>query len=151
MRISSHTAKFGAPIAKLGFPMAPKEAHLVANAVGNLTAKEMLLEAAVLVATTMQSRGFLNRVVDATELAESAMQTVNRILALAPQAARLNKQTFRQFYMKNQPVDGVNNAYDAINNIAKSNTDTYNYANSAEHREGIQAFIDKRKPNWNTV
>ena len=123
----------------------------MANAVGNLTAKEMLLEAAVLVATTMQSRGFLNRVVDATELAESAMQTVNRILALAPQAARLNKQTFRQFYMKNQPVDGVNNAYDAINNIAKSNTDTYNYANSAEHREGIQAFIDKRKPNWNTV
>ena len=99
----------------------------------------------------MKQRGFLNRVVDATELAESAMQTVNRILALAPQAARLNKQTFRQFYMKNQPVDGVNNAYDAINNIAKSNTDTYNYANSAEHREGIQAFIDKRKPNWNTV
>ena len=78
----------------------------------------MLLEAAVLVATTMQSRGFLNRVVDATELAESAMQTVNRILALAPQAARLNKQTFRQFYMKNQPVDGVNIAYDAINTIA---------------------------------
>ena len=41
-------------------------------------------------------------------------------------------------------------AYDAIKNIAKSNTDTYNYANSAEHREGIQAFIDKRKPNWTT-
>ena len=150
MRMASHIAKFGAPIAKLGFPMAPKEAHLVANAVGELTAKEMLLEAAVLDAATMQIRGFLNRVVDATDLAESAMQTVNRILALAPQAARLNKQTFRRFYMKNQSVSGVNTAYSAINNIAENDTDTYNYANSAEHREGIQAFIDKRKPNWNT-
>ncbi len=150
MRISSHTAKFGAPIAKLGFPMAPKEAQLVANAIGELTAKEMLLEAAVLDANTMHTRGFLNRVVDATELAESAMQTVNRILVLAPQAARLNKQTFRQFYMGNQPVDSVNTAYSAINNIAQSDTDTYNYANSAEHHEGIQAFIDKRKPIWTT-
>ena len=50
--------------------------------------------------------------------------------------------------MKNQPVDGVKTAYNAINNIALCDTDTYNYANSAEHREGIQAFIDKRKPNW---
>ncbi len=150
MRMASSTAKFGAPIAKLGFPMAPKEAHLVANAVGELTAKEMLLEAAVVDAATMHTRGFLNRVADATELAESTMQTLNRILALAPQAARLNKQTFRQFYMKNQPVYGLNIDYSAINNIAKSNTDTYNYANSAERREGIQAFIDKRKPNWTT-
>ena len=78
------------------------------------------------------------------------LNRLNRILALAPQAARLNKQTFRQFYMKNQSVDGTNNAYSAINNIAISDTDTYNYANSAEHREGIQAFIDKRKPIWTT-
>lgn len=154
MRMASSTAKFGAPIAKLGFPMAPKEAHLVANAVGELTAKEMLLEAAVLDAATMQSRGFLNCVVDATELAESAMQTVNRILELAPQAARLNKQTFRQIYMTNKPVSGVYIANTTINNIANDSTNenktAYDYANSEEHREGIQAFIDKRKPNWNT-
>ena len=126
IRIAGASAKFGAPIAKLGFPMAPKEAALVLNAVGALTAREMLLEAAVLDAATMQTRGFLNRVVADADVADSAMQSVNRILALAPQAARLNKQTFR----------GLNTP------------NPYAYAESAEHKEGIDAFIAKRKPIW---
>jgi enoyl-CoA hydratase/carnithine racemase len=126
IRIAGASAKFGAPIAKLGFPMAPKEATLVLNAVGALTAREMLLEAAVLDAETMQSRGFLNRVVPDADVAQSAMQSVNRILALAPQAARFNKQTFRGLNSQNP----------------------YTYAESAEHKEGIDAFIAKRKPIW---
>jgi enoyl-CoA hydratase/carnithine racemase len=126
IRIAGESAKFGAPIAKLGFPMAPKEAEVVVRAVGELTAREMLLEAAVLDAPTMLQRGFLNRVVADADVANSAMQSVKRILALAPQAARLNKQTFR----------GVNNK------------NPYAYANSAEHKEGISAFIAKRKPHW---
>lgn len=127
IRIAGASAKFGAPIAKLGFPMAPKEAEVVLRALGELTAREMLLEAAVLDATTMLQRGFLNRVVADALLADAAMQSVNRILALAPQAARLNKQTFRGLNSQNP----------------------YAYAESAEHKEGISAFIAKRKPIWN--
>jgi enoyl-CoA hydratase/carnithine racemase len=126
IRIAGASAKFGAPIAKLGFPMAPKEAEVVIRAVGELTAREMLLEAAVLDAPTMLQRWFLNRVVADADVGSSAMQSVNRILALAPQAARLNKQTFR----------GLNNQ------------NPYAYAESAEHQEGIGAFIAKRKPDW---
>ena len=90
IRIAGASAKFGAPIAKLGFPMAPKEAEVVVRAVGELTAREMLLEAAVLDAPTMLQRGFLNRVVADADVADAAMQSVNRILALAPNAARLH-------------------------------------------------------------
>jgi enoyl-CoA hydratase/carnithine racemase len=129
IRIASASAKFGAPIAKLGFPMAPKETEVVVRAVGELTAREMLLEAAVLDAPTMLQRGFLNRVVADADLADAVMQSVNRILALAPQAARLNKQTFRGLNIQNP----------------------YAYAESAEHKEGISAFIAKRKPQWTKV
>jgi enoyl-CoA hydratase/carnithine racemase len=129
IRIAGASAKFGAPIAKLGFPMAPKEAEVVIRAVGELTAREMLLEAAVLDAPTMLQRGFLNRVVADADVASSAMQSVNRILALAPQAARLNKQTLRGLNSQNP----------------------YAYADSAEHKEGISAFISKRKPDWTKV
>jgi enoyl-CoA hydratase len=149
IRIAGATAKFGAPIAKLGFPMAPKEAEVVAIAVGVLTAREMLLEAAVLDAPTMLQRGFLNRVVADADVASSAMQSVNRILALAPQAARLNKQTFRDL---NKDLAGVFIADTAINSIVNSTVDNpYAYADSAEHQEGISAFIAKRKPIWNKV
>jgi enoyl-CoA hydratase len=139
IRVAGSSAKFGTPIAKLGFPMAPKEAALVINAVGELTAREMLLEAVVFDAATMQQRGFLNRVVDDSDVQQSAMQSVNRILALAPQAARLNKQAFREI---NKHLAGVFIAKSAIKSIV------YDYANSADHREGINAFIAKRKPIW---
>lgn len=58
IRIASERSRFGAPIAKLGFPMAPREAALVARALGELTAREMLLSAAVLDAREMKQRGF---------------------------------------------------------------------------------------------
>jgi enoyl-CoA hydratase/carnithine racemase len=44
IRTAGASAKFGAPIARLGFPMAPREAKLVSDALGGLTAREMLLE-----------------------------------------------------------------------------------------------------------
>lgn len=145
IRVAGASAKFGAPIAKLGFPMAPKEAEVVSRAVGELTAREMLLEAAVLDAATLLQRGFLNRVLADVDVASSAMQSVNRILALAPQAARLNKQTFRGL---NKPLSGVFVADTAINSIVNSADNPYAYADSAEHQEGINAFIAKRKPIW---
>src|SRR5688572_8629496 len=68
IRLAAVSAKFGAPIAKLGFPMAPREAALVMRAAGELTAREMLLAAAVMDAPTMLQRGFLNRVLPDAEV-----------------------------------------------------------------------------------
>ncbi len=137
VRIASDDARFGAPIAKLGFPMAPREAALVAHAVGELTAREMLLAAAVLDAPVMQRRGFLNHVVPLAELDATVHALVERMLALAPQAARMNKRTFRAL----APVFAGD---DATNIVANA----YRYADSFEHREGIQAFLDKRAPRF---
>lgn len=137
IRIAADDARFGAPIAKLGFPMAPKEAALVAHAVGELTAREMLLAAAVLDASAMQRRGFLNHVVPLTELDATVRTLVERMQALAPQAARMNKRTFRA-------LAPVFSSDDATKQIANA----YQYADSFEHREGVQAFLDKRAPRF---
>jgi enoyl-CoA hydratase/carnithine racemase len=135
IRLAADSARFGAPIAKLGFPMAPREAALVVRAVGELTAREMLLSAAVLDAAEMQQRGFLNQVLPAPALADAVQQRVQRIAQLAPQAARLNKTTFRA--IAHEPY-----AQAAINLVVNA----YDYAASAEHREGVKAFMEKRSP-----
>jgi enoyl-CoA hydratase/carnithine racemase len=133
VRIAADTAQFGAPIARLGFPMAPREAALVARAVGELTAREMLLTAAVLPAEEMLRRGFLNQVFSAPELAPAVQAVTERISALAPEATRLNKQSFRALAPELL-------APSAIDLIASA----YRYADSPEHREGIAAFLEKR-------
>ena len=131
LRIAAASARFGAPIAKLGFPMAPREAQLVASALGEVTARQMLLEASTFSAAEMQARGFLSRVVADELLAVNALASATRIAALAPQAARLNKQTMRAFKSPSLSLSAV---------------DPYAYADSAEHREGITAFLAKRAP-----
>ena len=131
IRIAAEDAKFGAPIARLGFPMAPREAQLVARVAGAASARELLLEAAVLDAREMKARGFLNGVLPAPELMAEAQRRAARIATLAPQAARLNKRTLR--------------ALEAAATVPEPLlASAYDYADSAEHREGIAAFLAKR-------
>ena len=139
LRLAGASARFGAPIAKLGFPMAPREAALVMRAAGELTAREMLLSAAVLDASTLLQRGFLNRVLADGDVAAEALATARRVAGLAPQAARLNKQCF-------MALAHVLPAQAAIDLIATAGA--YGYADSAEHREGVAAFIEKRVPQF---
>jgi enoyl-CoA hydratase/carnithine racemase len=138
IRIAGSSARFGAPIARLGFPMAPREAQLVAAVAGESTLREMLLEAVQLDAREMKARGFLQRVVANEQLAQEVQATALRIAQLAPQAARMNKRTLRrvagQAPDSAPPADLLERAYD--------------YATSAEHREGISAFLEKRSPRF---
>ena len=62
-----------------------------------------------------------------------ALELAGRIAALAPQAARLNKRTLRDVAAAAQALD-TRGAYD--------------WAASAEHIEGIQAFLQKRTPHF---
>jgi enoyl-CoA hydratase/carnithine racemase len=128
IRVASNSARFGAPIAKLGFPMAPREAALVAREAGVATAREMLLEATVFDASEMKARGFLSSVLPDGTLTPAVLARAERICALSPQAARLNKQALR-----------------ATQGAAPATADgAYRYADSAEHREGVAAFLAKR-------
>ena len=130
LRLSTDAAKFGAPIARLGFPMAPREAELVGRAVGDMTARAMLLAAEVFTPGHMAAQGFLTHVVTAAALDGATDTLARRIAGMAPQAARLNKQTLR--------------ALRSGQSIAMP----FAYADSPEHHEGIDAFIAKRPPHF---
>ncbi len=138
IRLAAMSARFGAPIARLGFPMAPREAALVAREAGMGVARQMLLEAAIFSATELKASGFLSQVLADAELAGAAHTRALRIAALAPQAARMNKQTIRALLSESGAEVQSDPADDT----------SYAYADSAEHREGVHAFIEKRRPNF---
>lgn len=132
VRLASNTARFGAPIGKLGFPMAPREAQLVASRLGDGPARGLLLGAQVLPAQRLLDSGFLWELCASDALPERTSDMVRTISALGPEAARLNKRTLRDL--------------EAGRPMAEVLAAAYRYADSAEHREGVQAFLDKRSP-----
>ena len=133
LRIAGAGSRFGAPIARLGFPMAPSELAVVLRAAGAATARELLLEARLLDAATALQRGLVHRVVPDGEVALEAQRTAERIAALAPQAARLNKQTLRRL-QRGEPLSEA------------ERREHFRYAASPDHREGVQAFLEGRPP-----
>jgi len=148
IRLAGESASFGAPIAKLGFPMAPREAALVHGAIGDTLARDMLLCAGVHDARRLYEAGFLLRVVPDAALAGEALACARRIAVLSPGAARLNKRTFAA--LRQGPGAADAQAADAGTDprIAGLLPTAYDYADSAEHREGITAFLAKRTPRF---
>jgi len=132
LRLGAAGSVYGAPIARLGFPMAPREAALVQQAVGAATASAMLLAAESFDAAHMLRCGFLVWSVPDEAAQAQADALVVRLLTLSPQAARLNKQVLRQRSSAQAPTP----------------TSAYAYADSKEHREGVQAFLDKRRRDF---
>ncbi len=134
LRLASREARFGAPIGKLGFPMAPREAQLVAGALGEGFARAMLLGARVFDADRLLGNGYLCEVVAADEWTEAIDKLEQQVLGLSTLSARLNKHTLRAL-----AADGLSG-----NVLARA----YDYAAHAEHREGIAAFLEKRPPRF---
>ena len=135
IRIAGSSARFGVPIARLGFPLAPAELEIVATAVGPTVLRELLIEARVLDAQEAFARGLVSRVVADDEVATDARAAAQRIAELSPQALRLNKRALRQFTR-------------AAHSSHAERAPHYAYAASDEHREGLAAFNEKRKPHF---
>jgi len=134
IRICGAASRFGAPIAKLGFPMAPGELELLAPLVGAAALREMLLEARLFDAARALQLGLVHAVIADAEVVACALQRARQSAALSPQAARLNKRTLRQIA--------------AGGPSAEQRRAHFGYADSAEHREGVTAFIEKRPPQF---
>lgn len=132
LRLCGAGSRFGAPIARLGFPMAPGELALLARVVPEPVLREMLLEARLLDAPDALRHGLVHAVLPDAELAGVVRQRAARLAELSPQAARINKRSLRQI-AAGGPTPAERLAH-------------YAYADSAEHREGITAFIQKRRP-----
>lgn len=134
IRIAAAGSRLGAPIARLGFPMAPGELTILSRIVPTPLLREMLLEARMLDAQRALAAGLVHEVVGDAQVAARTFERAQAIAALAPAAARSNKRTLRQIAAGGPDAD--------------ERRAHFGYAASAEHREGIAAFLEKRAPRF---
>lgn len=136
LRLAAEDARFGVPIHRLGFPMAPDELQGLLRLAGPTVAAELLFEGQILDAQQAWQRGLLTRVVSAATLAAEVNRSCRHILAAGAAAARLSKQMIQRL----TPAAPTLSATEL--------EQFFNYAESAEHREGVRAFLDKRTPQF---
>ena len=137
MIVASETARFGQPEINLGVIPGAGGTQRLTRAVGKAIAMEMVLNNLTLTAQEALHYGLVNRVVPVERCQEEALQLAAEIAARAPLAVRLGKEAVNQAF-ESFLSDGLRDERRAF----------YFLFASADQKEGMQAFIEKRKADW---
>jgi len=135
--VGTPEAKFCLSEAKLGLSPATISPYVI-RAMGEREARRYFLTAEVFSAEEAFRIGLLSLLVSASELDSSIDGLVNHLVAGGPEAHRKIKELIRA--VAGRPIDDAL-AADTAKRIAEIRV-------SAEGREGIASFLEKRKPAW---
>lgn len=131
IRIATENSRFGAPVGRLGFPLAIAETQALFRLVGQATTAELLLEGRVYDATEAQAKGLVTRVVPADTLTAALEESVAHILKSGVLASRAHKAQLRRLTQDQSPV------------TREERLAGYAFADTDEYRDGIRAFLEK--------
>lgn len=135
LRIAGASARFGAPINRLGFSMYPGEMAGLLDLVGPAVLLEILLEGRILDAHEALQKGLLTRVVDDEKVVDDAQASAARIAAGAPLVARWHKQWVRRL-TERRPLTPA------------EKREAFAFLGTDDYREGLDAFFAKRAPRF---
>jgi enoyl-CoA hydratase/carnithine racemase len=133
LRIAGESARFGAPINKLGFSMYPGEMEGLLRLAGPAVIKEILLEGRILSAREAYEKGLLTRVVANEQVIDEAYATARRIGHGAPLVASWHKQWIHRL-LDGRPLSDEEKAA------------SFAFLDTEDYKEGLSAFLEKRKP-----
>ena len=136
LAVAAEDARFATPGVNIGLFCSTPMVALGRN-VGRKQSMEMLLTGEMIDAETAVHIGLINRVATVAGLDEAVAALAGTITAKSPLVLKIGKQAFyRQLEM------GIEEAYDYTAEVMTRNM----LARDAE--EGIDAFIEKRAPEW---
>ena len=137
MLVASETARFGQPEVTLGVIPGAGGTQRLTRAVGKPLAMEMILNNRILSASEALQFGLVNRVVPVERFLDESLSLAAEVASRAPLAVMAAKEA-------------VNRAFEfpLSAGLAEERRLFYALFDSADQKEGMQAFIEKRKPLW---
>jgi len=136
LAVAEEGALFGTPGVKIGLFCTTPGVPLV-RAIGRKRALEMLLTGRMISAQEAEQYGLINRVVPLDRLAEATRNLAQQIAQASAMTLRIGKEAF---YGQVNLADSQ--AYDYAKRVMVTNL----FAEDA--KEGLAAFLEKRKPVW---
>ncbi|MEJ1994357.1 MAG: enoyl-CoA hydratase/isomerase family protein [Limibacillus sp.] len=136
LRIGAANARFGFPVARtLGNCLAMNNYARLKDLIGAARAKELLFTARLMEAQEAERLGLLSEVLpDRAALMERAAELADHIAGMAPLTLQATKQALLRLQTRLSKEEGR----DLIRLCYTSN----------DFREGMEAFLAKRKPEW---
>ena len=135
--IAAETAKFGQPEITLGVMPGAGGTQRLTRFVGKSKAMDMCLTGRNMDAQEAERSGLVSRVVPADDLIDVTMKAAEKIAAFSMPAVMMTKET-------------VNRAYETTlgEGIRFERRVFHSMFGSEDQKEGMAAFVDKRKPNF---
>ena len=129
-------AKFGYTEVRIGFVPAIVSSILVWQ-VGHKIARDLLLSGRIFDATEAHRFGLVNEIVPAERLMTRARELAAQLMENSPTAVRQTKKLINGF---------ITNTLDQqIEDAVEQNA---GIRQTADFREGVSSFLEKRKPRW---
>ncbi|HTK09657.1 MAG TPA: enoyl-CoA hydratase [Ktedonobacteraceae bacterium] len=137
LRYATRAARFGAPMARtLGNCLSLKNYRRLAQALGAMRSKELLFTSRLLSAEEALQCGFLTAILDEEQLFAEVFEIAKRISTLAPLTIWASKEAFKRIEHEREGDEAA---------FADVLARVYG---SADFAEGVQAYVEKRRPNW---
>ncbi len=137
LRIASDTARFGVVFSRIGLGPDGGASHFLRNLVGPAKALELLFLGDLMDASEALRLGLVNRVVGADELAGATSELAER-LAQGP--------TLAYGFAKAAVYQGANLPFESLLDLEARNQQIAGRSHDA--REGVRAFLERRKPEF---
>ena len=137
MIVASEKAKFGQPEITIGVIPGAGGTQRLTLAVGKAIAMEMVLNNRTLSAQEALGFGLVNRVVPVESFLDEALSLAEEIAGRAPLGVRAGKEAVNKVF-EGSLTEGLSSERELFNNLFSTE----------DQKEGMRAFVEKRKPNW---
>lgn len=135
LRIASGDSRWGLPELNLGLIPGFGGTQRLTRIIGQARAKELIFTAATIGAQEAHAIGLVNRVLPVLELSEKVRETAESMALKSPLTLRSAKML-------------INNAQQAGHGLGLEITAFAECFSTEDHREGIEAFLEKRRPDF---
>ena len=135
--IAADTARFGQPEITIGAMPGAGGTQRLPRYVGKAKAMEMCLTGRMMDADEAERSGLVSRVVPAAELLDEAVKSAAKVAAMSQPIAMMVKES-------------VNRAYETTlaEGVLFERRTFHSVFATEDQKEGMHAFVEKRKPNF---
>ena len=136
--LASENAKFALPEVKVGFFAAASGVQRLSRYVGRLAAQEMMFTGRTITAAEALEMGCVNEVHPHDMLMAKALEKAEQLCTVSPSAVKATKRVLNDLNRRDGMAESIAYSREVIADLSKTE----------DFKEGVNAFVEKRAPQW---